>query len=365
MQQADAGEIPASRYEAAPGGAGWPAAASPGSARSRLAMAALRSLAQEIGELAERVSSVLEDPLEMLSPGSEEFSRIARRTVPRWHFAMLNDDERNSALTAALRRSIPAGATVLEIGTGSGLIAMAAARAGAGKVITCEMNPLLAEVARQVVDAHGMSGTIAVVGKPSDRLRIGEDLDAPVDVLVSEIVDCGLVGEGLLPSTRHARENLLAPGGIMLPSAARLYGQLVHSEAVMGLNQVGKAGGFDVSPVNALATRGHFPVRLGTWPFQMMSDPAELVAFDLARDALLPGERMVSLPVTSDGEAHALVVWFELDLGRGVVLGNSPANTASHWMQALVPFAAPVPVEAGATASFRLRWSDYLLSVHH
>jgi type II protein arginine methyltransferase len=277
---------------------------------------------------------------------------------------MLNDTERNDDLVAALRGSIPAGASVLDIGSGSGLLAMAAAQAGAGKVITCEMNPLLAEVARQVVDAHGLSDTITVIGKPSTALRVGRDLDGRVDVLVSEIVDCGLIGEGLLPSVRHAREHLLAPDGIMLPSAARLYGRLVSSEAVQRLNQVTTAGGFDVSLMNTLATRSHFPVRLSTWPHQLLSEAAQVLEFDLARGDLEPGERVISLPATADGEAQALVVWFELDMGDGITLRNSLEDTRSHWMQGWVPLEKPVPVKAGDAVSLRLRWSDFVLSAH-
>ncbi|WP_149184007.1 50S ribosomal protein L11 methyltransferase [Streptomyces sp. TRM49041] len=360
MQQAPDAEITTPGHDAGRGGVN----VSPNSSQQRLITASLQSLAQEMNEIADQASSLLKAPPGGLSADSAAFSRIARRTVPRWHFAMLNDAERNDALAAALERSIPTGATVLDIGSGSGLLAMAAARAGAARVITCEMNPLLAEVARQVVDAHGLADVITVIGRPSTALEVGRDLDGPVDVLVSEIVDCGLIGEGLLPSVRHAREHLLAPHGIMLPSAARLYGRLVSSEAVLKLNQVTTADGFDVSLMNTLATRGHFPVRLDTWPHRFLSEAARVLDFDLARDDLEPGERPVSLLATADGEAHALLVWFELDMGGGITLRNSPENTRSHWMQGWVPLEKPVPTKAGETVSFRLRWSDYMLSAH-
>ncbi|WP_235617355.1 50S ribosomal protein L11 methyltransferase [Streptomyces thermolilacinus] len=358
IQQAQRGQATASEHDAGPDDG---ANVSPSGSQQRLIAASLQLLAQEMSEMADQASSLLRTPSE---PGgaSGVFSDIARRSVPRWHFAMLNDTERNDALVTALGKAIPPGASVLDIGSGSGLLAMAAARAGAGRVITCEMNPLLAEVARQVVDAHGLSDVVTVIGKPSTRLEVGQDLEAPVDVLVSEIVDCGLIGEGLLPAVRHAREHLLSPDGIMLPSAARLHGRLVTSDAVLKLNQVTTAGGFDVSLMNALATRGHFPVRLDTWPHRFMSDAACVLEFDLVRDALTPGERVVSLPATADGEAHALAVWFELDMGGGITLCNSPENTSSHWMQGWVPLEKPIPVKAGETVSVRLRWSDFALS---
>ncbi|MFI5801237.1 50S ribosomal protein L11 methyltransferase [Streptomyces sp. NPDC051561] len=331
--------------------------------RYHLGAALLESLAREMTALAEETSVLLRTPAEGLTPDADIFARIARRNVPRWHFAMLNDTARNEALTTALERGIPPGARVLDIGSGSGLLAIAAARAGAGRVFTCEMNPLLAEVARNIVDAHGLSGVITVIGRASTELDAERDLGGPVDVLVSEIVDCGLIGEGLLPSVRHARAHLLTPGGVMLPSVGRLRGQLASSDAVLRLNQVTAASGIDVSLMNMLATRGHFPVRLNTWPHQVLSEPAPLATFDLARDALLPGQSALSLPATADGEAQALVVWFELDMGHGIVLSNPPDHPGSHWMQGWIPLDKPVPTKAGEPVSLRLSWSDFTLRV--
>lgn len=342
-----------------PGGAG----ASPIGSQHRLLAAALQSLAREMNELADQAAWLVNSPAESFSADSGVFSRIARRRVPRWHFAMLNDTERNDALVAALERAIPAGATVLDIGAGSGFLAMAAARAGAGRVITCEMNPILAEIARQVVAEHGLSDVITVIDRPSTELRLGWDLDRPVDVLISEIIDCGIVGEGLLPSVRHARDHLLAADGKMLPSAARLYGRMVNSQAVLNLNQATTAGGFDVSLMNTVATRSHFPVRLNTWPHRFLTDEAQLLEFDLARDPLEPGERLLSLTATADGEAHALVVRFELDLSDGIMLRNSLDGDGSHWMPGWVPLEKPLPVKAGETVHFQLGWSDDTLSV--
>ena len=359
MQQAQA-QVTTSGHDPGPGGPSL----SPNNSQYRLITASLQSLARDMNAIAEQASVLLEASTAGEFTDSEIFARVAQRTVPRWHFAMLNDTERNDALATALAGGIPAGATVLDIGSGSGLLAMAAARAGAARVITCEMNPLLAEVARQVIDAHGFADIITVIGKPSTQLEIGRDLDAPVDVLVSEIVDCGLIGEGLLPSIRHARASLLKPGGVMLPSVARLRGRLVSSDEVSRLNQVSTADGFDVSLMNVLSTRGHFPVRLNTWRHRFVSDAVPVLDFDLAEDTLEPGEHPVDLTASADGEAHALVVWFELDMGSGIVLSNPPENTRSHWMQAWVPLDKPVPVKAGEAVSLRVRWSDFTLGVH-
>lgn len=299
---------------------------------------------------------------EMRPTDSGKFADLAKRVVPRWHFPMLNDTERNAALATALEQLIPPGSVVLDIGSGSGLLAMVAIRAGASRVYTCEENPLLAEIARQVISGYGMSDVITVLDKRSTDLVVGRDLDHRVDVVSSEIVDCGLIGEGLLPTIRHARQHLLAPGGLLIPRSARLRGALINSQVIIGLNQVQDAAGFDVSLMNTFATRGHFPVRLSTWPHQLLSEPMELLAFDLESDQLTPGRRQLSAQVTESGEAHGLVAWFELELGAGIVLRNSLDNVTSHWMQAFIPFEKSAAVSNGQQLSFELSWTDLQLS---
>jgi type II protein arginine methyltransferase len=74
--------------------------------------------------------------------------------VPRWHFAMMNDEGRNQAFNAAIRNSVTSDSTVLEIGTGAGLLAMMAAKQGA-TVFTCESIPQLASLAEEVIQHNG------------------------------------------------------------------------------------------------------------------------------------------------------------------------------------------------------------------
>jgi len=283
-------------------------------------------------------------------------------TVPRWHFAMLNDLERNDAFAVALERVLPKGAHVLDIGSGTGLLAMMVARAGAASVTTCEQNPTLAEIARQIVAENGLSDVINVVQKQSLDLVVGVDLPRRADLIVSVIVDCGLVGEGVLSTVAHAREHLLAPSGKLLPESARVSGALLDSIAVDRLNRVEFAGEFDVRLFNRLATRGHFPVRLRTWPHRLLSRAVEMCSFDFVSGSLADGSVEIGIDVTETGDAHGLAVWFDMSLGGGIVLRNSPDNLASHWMQAFVPFVEPINLTVGDRLQLRFSWERCRLS---
>src|ERR1035438_7368739 len=123
------------------------------------------------------------------APSGPRLDEEAARTIPRWHFAMLNDLERNNVYLTALERQVSPGSLVLDIGSGTGLLAMIAARANAGSVITCEANPVLAQMARSIIDQNGLSDRITVIPKRSTDLQIGVDLPRRADLIVSEIVD--------------------------------------------------------------------------------------------------------------------------------------------------------------------------------
>ncbi len=289
---------------------------------------------------------------------TELIRRYAARHVPRWHFSMLNDEQRNDAFAAALRQVVKPGDHVLDIGSGSGLLAMLAVRAGAARVISCEVDPLLAEVARQVIHSNGLSEQITVVQKLSTDLRVGLDLDERVDVIVTEIVDCGLIGEGLFPTLRHARQELLKPRGRLLPHAARMFGAMLACPAASSLNSVQAAVGFDVATMNHLSTPGHFPLRLATWPHRLLSDEVQLFGMDLAEEPLADGCRVLHLPIAATGVADGMVAWFQLDLAEGIQLDNSPGNAESHWMQAYLPFPRPWPVTAGDVVDIEVSWRD-------
>lgn len=191
----------------------------------------------KIRQLRNRLGTLIAgEPTHPPQPSAEEvqeaFNQFAGGEVAEWHFPMMNDVRRNTAYETALGAALKKGGTVLEIGSGSGLLAMIAARQGATQVITCEEIPVLARKASEIIKRNGLSDRIKVINKKSSELVVGKDFPERADVLVAEIFDNGLIGERAIASYTHAKQHLLKPGAQLIPCGARVIGMCIESKEI-------------------------------------------------------------------------------------------------------------------------------------
>lgn len=149
---------------------------------------------------------------------------------------MLNDHTRNrmycDAITRALERLALPSPLVLDVGTGTGLLALIAAWRGAGEVVACEMVKPLGSVAQAVVNRNKnlLKAPVKVLSTKSTELSIGDGLSRKADLMMSEILDHTLLGEGMLLSVRHAWKHLLQPHALVIPQRATVFAQCVQSD---------------------------------------------------------------------------------------------------------------------------------------
>lgn len=286
------------------------------------------------------------------------FNRAVRGLVPRWHFEMLNDQPRNEAYRTAIRAALRPGDLVLDIGTGAGLLALLAAQEGAELVVTCEMEPVVAAVARQVMADNGVADRVRVISSASTQLRVGVDLPRRADLLITEIFDCALLGEGALPTLTHARGELLAADARLVPGVARLWGQLVHSPRLYARNHAATVCGFDVTAFQRFRSMEYFDTYLHNHPHRLISEPFPLFEFDFAGGAPFDRWRQLQVPITDRGPAHAVVMWFDLAMGNGTSLSNSMADPNTHWRQAVQTFDRPLGCMPGDTVELTATHDD-------
>lgn len=264
-----------------------------------------------------------------------------KRDFPSWHFAMLNDRRRNEAIENSIAALDLAGKIVFEIGTGTGLIALLFAKHGAEHVYTCEMNANMARVAEENVAASDYADRITIIHAASRHVVETGLLPAAPDIIFTETVDCGVVGEGFY----QIREDIHALAGfetILLPSSIEQSGALIESEGIRGLNEVHEVCGFDLSAINRFSTVEYFPVRAPLHEFELLTEADVIRTYDYRSHV----ETLYrTLDVSRSGVVHGLLSWFTLDFG-GHIVSNS-VHLDSHWHQAFHPLAKPVRVEEG------------------
>jgi hypothetical protein len=276
--------------------------------------------------------------------------------VPQWHFGMINDVKRNEAYEAAIRRAAP-GKHVLDIGTGSGLLSMMAARAGASRVTACEVIAPIAEQARKIVGANGLSDRITVHAMKSTALSVPAVMPARAEVLVTETFGSLLLSEEVLPTVEHAHEYLLTENATIIPRAGSIIGYLAGGPKLEDQLFVHKAAGFDVSAFNDLAPR-ILNVMLNHVSHQVLSDDTELLRFDLKQRSFPAASIRIALKATRAGVCSGLAHWIKLELDEHAVYENRPdpgGAFASHWTHAVHRFPRPVAVKPGDIVNVLLR----------
>lgn len=295
-----------------------------------------------------------------LAPGNREYAYSLRlaaaRAVPDWHFNMVHDEARNAAFAAAIAAVVDSEQLVLEIGGGSGLLALLAARSGARRVVSCEQNPLLAATATENVRRNGLSERIDIVAKLSTALQVGVDLPEKASVLIGEIFSVQVITEGVLPSFEDAKARLLTPNARIIPERAAARGALATGEGLARKVRVTSACGFDLSALNAFMPVVQY--LQSAEGVSLLSEAVDLFSFDFANDSVFPSQkREVSLTASVAGRCEGVLQWLRLDLLPGVHFENVPGSAAiadsQHWAPVFYPFERPLELAVGQIVTLR------------
>nr|XP_003223006.1 PREDICTED: protein arginine N-methyltransferase 7 [Anolis carolinensis]XP_016850259.1 PREDICTED: protein arginine N-methyltransferase 7 [Anolis carolinensis] len=305
---------------------------------------------------------------------------------------MLNDKDRNEkyyqGIRSAVRRVKERGqrAIVLDIGTGTGLLSMMAVTAGADFCYAVEVFKPMAETARKIVEKNGFSNKIKIINKHSTEVTVGPDgdMETRANILITELFDTELIGEGALPSYEHAHRCLVQEGCEAVPHRATVYAQLVESKRMWSWNKlfpihVQAEGGKKVivSPPemeNCPGAPSVYDIQLNQVPlsdFVALSEVVTMFSVDFSKQvSRAPACHTMQLEPIESGKAQVVLSWWDIDMDPAgsikctmapywVQLASEDIPWRDHWMQCVYFLPHEDPIIQGQSVNLTAFHDDY------
>lgn len=234
------------------------------------------------------------------------------------HESMLKDTIRTDSYRDFIydNKHLFAGKVVLDVGCGTGILSMFCAKAGAKKVIAVDNSDII-DKARQNVFENGFQDAITCVRGKIEEVTMPV---AKVDVIVSEWMGYCLLYESMLDSVIYARDKYLVPGGLMVPSHAKLKiapiagSELVTSHVdfwnhVYGFKMTGMLENvYDEALIRSVE------------PSDLAADSVAFLELDLhtagTRDLTFSNEFKVSWSKDGHEDLQGFVIWFDMYFAR-------------------------------------------------
>ena len=281
---------------------------------------------------------------------------------PVEHARMLHDERRTGDYLTALSAAVRPSDVVLDIGTGSGVLAVAAARAGARHVYAVEASDI-ADVAERVFALNGVGDRVTLIPGWSRQIELPER----ANLLVAEVIGNEPLEEEILESTLDARHRLLVPGARLIPNALTLLARpILLPEAEIRQRAFGRAAverwqtlyDIDFEPLLDAAIPGptHTITEgevVATWP--QVGPPVELATLDLTTFDAPSVSASADLFVEPPGQVNAIALTFRAELYGGIAHTLDPWTwPASSWATSV--WVLPDQIEVGAESVLRVHY---------
>lgn len=266
-----------------------------------------------------------------------------------YHEGMLADHVRNKAFHRALKKRVTEGATVLDIGSGTGVWAIMAAKLGAARVVAVEKEPMLIPVINSLAQENRVSDRIEVVQGDSREIK----LKGKFDLIISETIGNQAFDEEIVPIMMDAKKRFLKPGGSLIPSSVSLFAAPFHLDK----NYRRLPEGVPVQGNYMEFVCQNLPIlgaEIGSR--KPLSQPCKIMEVDLTTIESAPSfEGMTATwKLNHPAMLNCFVVWADSLLTKGVRLSNT---ATSSWKPIVYPV-EPMKTRGPADVKFQLSLTD-------
>lgn len=256
--------------------------------------------------------------------------------ILQYHQLMLADGVRNKLLCQAIERYVNSETNFLDIGAGTGVWAILAAKLGAKRVVAVEIEESLIPIIYRHAQENGVAGKIEIIHGNSDDVKIR----GKFDVIVSELFGSNVFGKETINSFVNLRRRFLAPAGILIPQKLsmvavpvcyRKFEQPVPSNLLLSSNFL-KSLKLNYHEVITLNERSDI---------RFLAEPQKLVEIDFRSVETAPSlENMTaSWKVENPSQANAIVVFNHSTFDDDIVMDNFKSQSWGTTVYGFEPYA--------------------------
>lgn len=296
--------------------------------------------------------------------------------TPPIHISMLNDKHRTLSFLNGIQEVVQPGDVVLDIGTGTGILAIAAARAGARHVYAIEASGI-GKLAKEIFKANGLTDRITLIEGWSTQVTLPEK----ADVLISEIIGNEPLGERVLETTMDAIKRLLKPNARLVPDKVKIFGLPVtiprndlkkHTFVEETIQEWKNWYEIDFSPL--VEPPLNSPHKFFINPFlardwKALSAPVVLADIDLKNIKDLTTNNIITVTTKASGRLDGILEYFELEVcpTKQFLIHPSKADETNHWLSPVWILPEPLNLQTGdrfeMTYQYRVTEDQFRVSV--
>uniref|UniRef100_A0A0N4ZI10 Protein arginine N-methyltransferase n=1 Tax=Parastrongyloides trichosuri TaxID=131310 RepID=A0A0N4ZI10_PARTI len=270
-------------------------------------------------------------------------------------------------------------ANVVDIGSGTGLLSLMAARAGADNVTALEVFKPMADISRNILNDSEYKEKIHLITSRSTDLnpnvygKLG-------NIIVAEVFDTELIGEGALRTFKEAHGSVVVKGSNVIPASAKVYVVPFESKILKSFQKIDSSKHIKNPFINCSGYQNVFDCQLSEMDIPdlvLLSDPIEVVSFNFEDpDSIFYEEiNYRRFTVTKEGKhmVDGFIFWWDIDMtGDGTVIISTVPKFIDkeryvwrdHWMSAVYYPPQEVEVLGGDVVDFICAHDEYSFWFH-